>query len=153
MELKSEFRWDRRACYLFYILQVECDKESGNSMKWFVNDRQWRLMAICLFKISLCWARPLRFGFKKSITEYYRCLLSFLLQKRWKNVLAGPLCVRSRDSDSESVTEWKLQHMRLWNIRNFLYWQCGKIDKKKHILTIVPLIQTCYLKKISNKES
>lgn len=120
-------------------------------MKWFVNDRQWRLMAICLFKISLCWARPLRFGFKKSITEYYRCLLSFLLHKRWKNVLAGPLCVRSRDSDSESVTEWKLQHMRLWNIRNFLYWQCGKIDKKKHILTIVPLIQTCYLKNIEQR--
>lgn len=120
-------------------------------MKWFVNDRQWRLMAICLFKISLYWARPLRFGFKKSITEYYRCLLSFLLQKRWKNVLAGPLCVRSRDSDSESVTEWKLQHMRLWNIRNFLYWQCGKIDKKKHILTIVPLIQTCYLKNIEQR--
>lgn len=120
-------------------------------MKWFVNDRQWRLMAICLFKISLCWARPLRFGFKKSITEYYRCLLSFLLQKRGKNVLAGPLCVRSRDSDSESVTEWKLQHMRLWNIRNFLYWQCGKTDKKKHILTIVPLIQTCYLKNIEQR--
>lgn len=112
------------------------------------NGASWRFVCSKL----VCVERVLSgLGLKNLLQNIIAVCYLFFLQKRWKNVLAGPLCVRSRDSDSESVTEWKLQHMRLWNIRNFLYWQCGKIDKKKHILTIVPLIQTCYLKNIEQR--